>query len=665
MTALLAARSNSAAAFSYTAPPMRPVLLAALGVAAALALRWLLQPYLGTGFGYITFYPAVFGVAWFGGITAAGLATVASALLAQYLFVSRGQDWIAGTAPDLIAQIWFVVSCLAGGVLVGQRQRFARALTDSAARAAREREWLETLIADVPAVVWEVGGAPDATTQRHNFINRRVEQMLGYTVQEWTSTPDFWLQVVHPADRARAAADARANFESGGGTSRFRWLRKDGTAVWVEAQSTVIRDPGGKSIGMRGVTIDVSEQVARQAERNELLQRAEEAREQAERANRLKDEFLMTLSHELRTPLNAVWGWVRMLRAGTLPAERRDHALQTIERNAKMQMQLVEDLLDVARIVTGKLRLSPASVDAAAVVARAAEAVRPAADAKGVRVDIEVEGRRETLHADADRLQQVVWNLASNAVKFTPAGGRVRLVVTAREGAVEIRVEDTGVGIPADVLPTVFDRFRQGDSGTTRAYSGLGLGLAIARSIVEAHGGTISAHSDGPGRGAAFRVRLPVRAGPGVTPSLRGAPAGTPQLASRLPGVRILVVDDSADALELVETVLRSAGAVVRAATSAAAGLEALREFDAALLILDIEMPREDGYGMLRRVRALSGAGDLPAIALTAYARPEDRERALAAGFTAHVTKPFEPTELVELAARLTASGPAAESQLH
>ena len=393
----------------------------------------------------------------------------------------------------------------------------------------------------------------------------------------------------------------------------------------------------------------------RDLERNELLANTDHARLAAEEANRVKDEFLMTLSHELRTPLNAIWGWARIMRGGHLDSARRDRAIEVIERNARVQLQLIEDLLDVSRIVTGKLRLSVQRLDPAAVVNAAVESIRPAAEAKGIHLVVDVDPATGTITGDADRLQQVIWNLASNAVKFTPAGGEVRVALRRVAGKVEISVSDTGPGIEPAMLSVIFERFRQAESGPTRAFSGLGLGLAIARSLVEAHGGTINAFSDGPGTGATFRVTLPVVAQTSSVTSPRAVsgvqPKAVPAVgASRLDGARVLVVDDDPDARELLETILGAAGATVRCENTAADGFAAVTSFDPSVLVFDVELPGEDGYSLIRRVRAAEdGRSRTPAVAVTAYALPEDRARALGAGFDGYLAKPADPEALTSL----------------
>ena len=378
-------------------------------------------------------------------------------------------------------------------------------------------------------------------------------------------------------------------------------------------------------------------------------------------ADRRKDAFLATLSHELRTPLNAVFGWARMLQAGQIGESDRPRALDAILRNANAQLQLIDDLLDVARIIAGKTRLDVRPVDLPAVIDAALDAVRPAAEGKAIRLHAVIDPSAGPITGDPARLQQVVWNLLMNAVKFTPRGGRVQIHLQRVNSHVEIVVSDTGVGIPADVLPVVFERFRQADSSSTREHGGLGLGLALVRHIVELHGGTVVARSDGEGKGATFVVRLPLRlarddegAVARVHPTARGVPAPL-VVAAALDGVRVLVVDDDRDALDLAAAILTRAHAEVRLETSAAAALAAFEAWRPDVVIADIEMPGEDGLSLIQKIRTLErGNGRrVPAIAVTAYGRPEDRIRTLSAGFSMHVPKPVDPGELVAIVASL------------
>jgi PAS domain S-box-containing protein len=380
----------------------------------------------------------------------------------------------------------------------------------------------------------------------------------------------------------------------------------------------------------------------------------------AQAANRLKDEFLAVLSHELRTPLNAIVGYSRLLRGGMLPPDKAARGLETLERNAAWLTQIVEDVLDVSRIVSGKIRLDVQTVDLALVVDNAVSTVQPAADAKGVRVQTIVDPRVGPVAGDPGRLQQVAWNLLSNAVKFTPKHGRVQVRLERVNSHVEIIVSDTGTGIPPEFLPFVFERFRQADSGTTRKTGGLGLGLAIVRHIVEMHGGTVDAASEGEGKGATFRVRLPLMI---VHPETMPTPREHPRTERREPltqlgglkGIRVLAVDDEQDALTLLRVVLETAGAEVTTAASGKAALTLLAENTPHVLLLDLGMPEMDGFELMKRIRASVDPAirSLPAAALTAFARSEDRTRALRSGFHMHLSKPVDPSELVASIATL------------
>jgi PAS domain S-box-containing protein len=383
----------------------------------------------------------------------------------------------------------------------------------------------------------------------------------------------------------------------------------------------------------------------------------------AQDANRLKDEFLATLSHELRTPLNAILGYTRLLQADMIAPERGAHALATVERNAASLTQIVEDILDVSRIISGKIRLNIQPVDLADVIKNAVETVTPAADAKQIRIQMLVDPHAGPISGDPDRLQQVVWNLVSNAVKFTPKNGIVQVRLERINSHVEIVVSDTGIGIAPDFLPHMFERFRQADSGTTRAHGGIGLGLAIVRHLVELHGGTITASSGGKDTGATFRVRLPlmiVHAEP--APERRGhREAAVPHgELPRLDGIRVFAVDDDVDARSLITEALEPAGATVTTADSVAQALELLPAARPHVLLADIGMSDSDGFELIRRLRHSDHAHlrDLPAAALTAYARAEDRVKALQAGFQMHLAKPVDPAELIVAVAALAKQRP-------
>jgi CheY-like chemotaxis protein len=384
------------------------------------------------------------------------------------------------------------------------------------------------------------------------------------------------------------------------------------------------------------------------------------AREAAEAGNRAKDEFLALLSHELRTPLNAVYGWARMLRTGQLDAEASRRALDAIVRNADAQVQLIDDLLDVSRVVAGKMRLDVRAVDLKAVLENALDAVRPVAEGKGTRLQSALDPRVGPVAGDPARLQQVVANLLMNAVKFTDRDGRVQVHLQRVDSHVEIVVADTGRGIDPALLPVIFDRFRQADSSSTRAHGGLGLGLALVKHIVELHEGTVAAHSAGEGKGATFVVTLPLGGGPLAEGPVPREPATAPVVDAtaggvRLDGLRVLVVDDDRDAVELATAILAGAGAVVRTCGSAREALAALQAWRPDVLVSDIEMPDEDGYALIRKVRALDAerGGGTPAVALTAHGRSQDRMSSLTAGYSMHVPKPVHPAELTTIVASL------------
>jgi signal transduction histidine kinase/CheY-like chemotaxis protein len=390
-------------------------------------------------------------------------------------------------------------------------------------------------------------------------------------------------------------------------------------------------------------------------ERRQLLESERSARTEAERASAMKDEFLATLSHELRTPLSAILGWSQVLRLRTMGEAELRQGLETIERNARVQTQLIEDLLDMSRITSGKLRLDIQQVAPAKFIEAAAETVRPAAEAKGIRLEAVLDPAAGPISGDPGRLQQVVWNLLSNAIKFTPRSGRVQVVLQRVNSHVEISVADTGIGIRSEFIPHVFDRFRQADASTTRTFGGLGLGLSIVKRLVELHGGTVRAKSDGEGHGTTFTVLLPLSA---VRTNADAQDRTHPTTASALAfdfhrpdlsGIKVLVVDDEPDARDLIQRVLAECDAQVLTAGSAAEALALVKAEKPHVLVSDIGMPEVDGYELLRRVRALgpTRGGNLPAVALTAFARSEDRTRALHAGFLVHVSKPVEPSELV------------------
>ncbi|MGH7323904.1 MAG: PAS domain S-box protein [Candidatus Rokuibacteriota bacterium] len=497
--------------------------------------------------------------------------------------------------------------------------------------------------------------------------NPAAERMFGYTAQEAVGQP---ITIIIPADRIAEEDEVLRRLRRGEGIDHYETVRvrKDGGLVYVSLSVSPVGNAAGRIVGASKIIRDITERRRLEEERTLLFAREQAARAEAEAANRAKDEFLATLSHELRTPLSAILGWARMLRTTKLPEDQAARALETIERNARLQAQLVEDVLDVSRVITGKLRLDVRLVELQPIIEAALDVVRPAADAKAIRLEATLAPSVGPISADPDRLQQVVWNLLSNAVKFTPNGGRIEVRLENADAHVRITVSDTGKGINPDFLPHVFDRFRQADSSITKAHGGLGLGLAIVRQLVELHGGTVHALSRGEGHGATFTVYLPLM---GISTERSDSDRPFPMLRDEvrvestpaLGGLRILVVEDEADSRELFTAALQRCGAEVIAAASATEALEAIDRLRPDVLLSDIGMPGIDGYELIRRVRRLeSGRGErIPALALTAYASPEDRARALAAGFDRHAAKPAEPADLAKTVAAMagrTASPP-------
>jgi PAS domain S-box-containing protein len=483
--------------------------------------------------------------------------------------------------------------------------------------------------------------------------NPAAERMFGWTPAEAVGKH---ITLIIPPERFPEEDEVLARIRRGEGVDHFDTIRltKDGRRLNISLTVSPIRDVSGRVIGASKIARDITDRKLAESERATMLAREQAARAEAEAASRSKDEFLAVLSHELRTPLNAIFGWARMMQGGTLEPAVTARAVEAILRNAEAQARLVEDLLDVSRIISGNLRLDVRPVNLRSVIDAALDAVRPAADARGLRLLTQLDDDVGMIVGSPERLQQTVWNLLSNAVKFTERGGQIRVGLHRVDAHVQIVVSDTGQGIPPELLPYVFDRFRQGDSSSTRAHGGLGLGLALVRHLIELHGGSVTAESPGVGRGATFTVSLPLVvaeplgavAVPGVTPEPPGA---------SLRGVRVLVVDDDLDGLEVASVVLTNSGASVRTCDSPAAVIDALADWIPEVAVLDIEMPGEDGFSLLRRVRTLGAARGIriPALALTAYGRPEDRRRTLAAGFNLHLAKPVDPAELVLAVANL------------
>jgi PAS domain S-box-containing protein len=475
------------------------------------------------------------------------------------------------------------------------------------------------------------------------FINSAGVKLLGAASPEQL-IGKVLIDFVYKGDRG-AVIERMQQIDAGNAVPlrEEKFLRLDGKEIDAEVVAFPFNYQG--KLAAQVIIRDISLRKRLDLERSQLLEREQAARTAAEKANRSKDEFLAIVSHELRSPLNAILGWAKLLRSRTFDTVTTNRALETIERNATAQTQLIEDLLDISRIIHGKIQLKPRSINLVTVISAAIDTVNLAAHAKNIQIIFEPNSAIGLVSGDAERLQQVVWNLLSNAIKFTPAGGRVEVALTKITklplSYAEVSVSDTGIGIEAEFLPQVFDHFLQADSTSTRSHSGLGLGLAIANQLVEMHGGSISVKSLGKGKGATFTVKLPLE----TKESPQQPNANNQDANITLEGLRILVVDDEADIRDYQVTVLELFGAKATAVNCAAAALEMLQSQPLDILISDIGMPVENGYSLIKKVRELSL--QIPAIALTAYAREEDRNNALSAGFQLYLTKPVEPTQLV------------------
>lgn len=481
------------------------------------------------------------------------------------------------------------------------------------------------------------------------FVNSAFSQMTGYTSQEVVGKTPRILQG-EKTDRAILDQLRKHLYDGEPFHDEAINYRKDGTEFFIEWHITPIRNINSKITHFVAIQRDVTTRKLMEQERDRLLQQEQATRAEAEAANRVKDEFLAMLSHELRTPLTPILGWSKLLQTNKLSEAKLQQALVTIEQHAKRQARLVDDLLDLSRIIRGKLTLNLTAVTLVAPIAAALETVRLAAEAKSIHIKTMLDVTVGQVMGDSGRLQQVFWNLLANAIKFTNDGGNITVELERVDRYVQIVVQDTGQGIQPDFLPYVFDRFRQEDSSITRKFGGLGLGLAISRQIVEAHGGTITAESPGVGKGATFTVRLPL-----MTSAQQPSNNELPLSSFDLSGIKVLVVEDDPGTREFVAFVLQQYKADVTATASADQALEALAKTLPDLLVIDIGMPQMDGYTLIRKIRSLPPqAGLIPAVALTAFVGEQHRRQALAAGFQIHLPKPIEPAELVAVVAQLT-----------
>ncbi len=495
------------------------------------------------------------------------------------------------------------------------------------------------------------------------FANRALLELWGLTLEQAVGK-DFY-DLKYPADlAAKLHRQVEQVFTTGKGlTDETPYTSPTGAGGYYEYIFTPVLSAEGTVQAVVGSTRDISTRKRLEVEREQLLSSERAARNEAERAGRMKDEFLATLSHELRTPLTAIMGWAHVLRTSPADPSKIAQGIETIDRNARAQREIIEDLLDMSRIISGKVRLDLQRVDLAAVAQAALETVTPAAEAKGVHLQVVFDSSAGPVSGDPNRLQQAFWNLLSNAIKFTPSGGQVQMTIAPVHSHLEVSVTDTGEGIQPEFLPYVFDRFRQADGSATRKHGGLGLGLAIVKQLIELHGGTIRVTSPGRGLGSTFTIELPLTAvqseyqpRPATrAPGARESVVQSPEMYSRIDGVKILVVDDELDARQLIRRLLEDCGAVVETAGSANEAIERFNLVRPDILVSDVGMPGEDGYTMIGRIRAIEKAEGwhVPAIALTAYARSEDRTRAIIAGFQMHLSKPIEPAELIASIASL------------
>lgn len=557
---------------------------------------------------------------------------------------------------SLAEKRWFLMNVVPlrggrGGAVVAHIDITARKRTEDLLRQSEERLRLATEAASVGLWFWEVTTNELIWTEQGKALfGLRPEAEISY---------DVFLDTLYPDDRAVTNAAVQQALRDGQEFNmEFRVVWPDGSVHWIAARGQASFDDNGRAVRMMGITRDVTDRKQIEDERLQLLQSEQRARARAEEAARLKDEFLAVVSHELRTPLNSMLGWTRLLRDGNLDQPSAARALETIERNARTQERIISDLLDVSSLSTGKLRLAIAPLDPAHVIEEAIETARPAAEARQITIQRMLDRSVPTVPGDANRLRQVVWHLLTNAIKFTPTGGRIQVRLARIGSFVEITVSDTGIGIKADFLPFVFDHFRQEDDGTNKKFGGLGLGLTIVRDVMAMHGGTVRAESAGTGQGATFILRLPVSQVNGKI-ALRSTPRHPDQAGSDCPpqltGLKVLVVEHETAAREAISATLSHCQAEVCAAESVSAALAVLDDWLPDVLVADLEMLDDDGATLLRSLRKLEigRTRKISAVALIAQARPADRLRALAAGFQLHLTKPVETEELLMIVAGL------------
>ena len=614
-------------------------------VGIAVVGRMILNPVLGARAPFLPFFIAIHVATTYGGYGMGLLSVFLSATASTYWIAPAGFGFPADPIDLFVLTLFIGVGVVI--VSLADRQRRTR---EQAIAALQMSKKADTQMAGILGTLsdafctfdrqWRFTYINDVALR---LINRPREELLG---------KELWIALKEVSG---------SEFES-----RMRTAMQTGNNDHFEAYSALL---GGwfeyrmypSTEGISLYTVDISQRKQYAEEREQLLESERAARADSERASRLKDEFLATLSHELRTPLNAILGWATIIRVGTPQEADVQRAMETIERNAKLQAQLIDDLLDMNRIISGKLRLEVQRVDLPLLVESALETVRPAADAREIRIVKDFIQDDRLVRGDPARLQQIIWNLLSNAIKFTPPGGTVKISLRKSEGHSVIEVADTGEGMSAELLPYIFDRFRQSDSSTTRRHGGLGLGLAIVRHLTELHGGTAEARSEGQGKGSTFTVRLPVNVvaadgSPRQTWTNLPAVIAEPAVPIQLNELKILVVDDEPDARDLLKRILEERHAQVETSASAADAFATLHRWHPDVLVSDIGMPGEDGYQLIHRIRetAIDGLKSIPAIAVTAFVRIEDRERALKAGYHAHLGKPVAATDLISVVAKIS-----------
>jgi len=644
--------------------------VAFIAPALALTLRVTLPGLFGKGTPFILFPFAILIAAWIGSLIPGLIATVFSLFLTIRFFLDPSyftEDQIPATAIRVtlfllhgigISLMAFFLKRETERANIETRRAVeasdaARALDQErqeARRIADENESRFRTMADhAPVFVWVSDTDKLCTWVNKPWIDFTGKPLIDQLGHGWT-------EFLHPDDRSRSfkiyqsAFDARLPLKI-----EYRLKRHDGVYRWILDNGIPLYSRDDKFQGYIGSAIDITDIKTALDERDQLLRRERTARQEAERSSRIKDEFLATLSHELRTPLNAILGWSQLLRRKPDDIQTRDQAIDTIERNTRAQTLIIEDLLEMSRIISGKIKLAVQPIDLPSIVAAALESIEPAAEARGLRLERLLNASSVPINGDPARIQQVLWNLMTNAVKFTPRGGCVKVTLQQIETHVEIAVSDTGIGIQRDFLPFVFERFKQADPSSRRQYNGLGIGLSIVKHIVELHGGTVAARSDGQNLGATFTILLPcAHARTEIDNQIVPKRAEknhlhTPFDASALKGVRVLAVDDEPDARILVKRILEDCKAEVTTASCVDEALEHIKTFRPTVIVSDISMPDRDGYDLIGDVRRLPAeqGGKVPAIALTAFARSEDQRRALTAGYQMHLSKPVEPNQLV------------------